>query len=186
MAPQTSTRLTYEDYLELPDDGKQYELIEGELILNPAPVPRHQWIVLNIAAELRDYHRRNPGGAVFSAPIDVVLGQDVVLQPDVIVIRAERMEIVGSKNIQGGPSIVVEVLSDGTRRRDEIIKRKLYESYGVDEYWIVDPVIETVKIYRRIGGAFVRAAEISIESGGEITSPLLPGFALDVNLVFES
>ena len=178
--------MTYQDLLELPDNDKQYELIEGELILNPAPVPRHQWIVLNIASELRAYFRREGGGRVFSAPIDVVLSEDVLLQPDVIVIRTERISIIDEKNIQGAPNLVVEVLSVGTRRRDEILKRKLYERAGVDEYWIVDPVIDVVKIYRRSGASFVRAAEISTESGGEITSPLLPGFALDVNLVFEA
>jgi Uma2 family endonuclease len=186
MAPQVSARLTYEDYLQLPEDGKQYELIEGELILNPAPVPRHQWIALNVAAELRAYQRQHGGGRAFGAPIDVVLMDDVVVQPDVIFIRTERMSIVGATNIQGAPSLVVEVLSEGTRRRDETIKRKLYERSGVDEYWIVDPAIDVVKIYRRSGDAFVRAAEIGTETGGEITSPLLPGFALDVNVIFDA
>jgi Uma2 family endonuclease len=185
MAPQTSTRLTYEDYLELPEDGKQYELIEGELILNPAPVPRHQLLALNIAAELRAYHREHGGGRAMAAPIDVVLAEDVVVQPDAIFIRTERMTILSEKNIQGAPNLVVEVISDGTRRRDEIVKRKLYERYGVDEYWIVDPAIETLKIYRRSGDSFVRAAEISTETGGIITSPLLPGFALDINVIFD-
>ena len=70
-------------------------------------------------------------------------------------------------------------------RLDEIVKRKLYERFGVDEYWIVDPAIDTVKIYRRIGGAFVRTAEISSETGGRITTPLLPGFTLDVAVIFD-
>ncbi len=184
MAPQTSARLTYEDYLARPDDGRQYELVEGELILNPAPVPRHQWIVLNIASELHSYHQQHGGGKVFSAPIDVVLAEEVVVQPDVIVIRSERLRIVGEKSILGAPSLVIEVLSDRTRRADEITKRKLYERYGVDEYWIVDPVIDAVKIYRRSGAAFARVAELSAGSGGAITSPLLPGFTLDLNVVF--
>lgn len=185
MAPQTSTRLTYEDYLELPDDGKQYELIEGELIVNRAPVPRHQFIAVNIIGELRAYCRQHGEGKVSGSPIDIVLAEDVVLQPDVIFIRTERLSIVGEKNIHGAPNLVVEVLSDSTRRRDEIVKRKLYERFGVDEYWIVDPTIESVKIYRRTGESFVRALEISTETGGTITSPLLPGFALDVNVVFD-
>lgn len=185
MAPQTSTRLTYEDYLELPDDGKQYELIEGELILNPAPIPRHQWIAVNIVGELRNYHLQYGGGRAGNAPMDVVLADDVVVQPDVFFIRTERMAIIAETNIHGAPNLVVEVLSDSTRRRDEIVKRKLYERFGVDEYWIVDPTIESVKIYRRSGESFVRALEISTETGGTITSPLLPGFALDVHVVFD-
>lgn len=184
MAPQTSTRLTYEDYLELPDDGKRYELIEGELVLNPTPVTRHQWIVGNIYHAIRNYLDDHDIGKAFMAPLDVVFADDVVLEPDVMVILRERISIIGEKNIQGAPNLVVEVLSDGTRKRDETIKRKLYERFGVDEYWIVDPVIEVVKVYRRSGESFVRAAEMGTESGGEITSPLLPGFALDVNLVF--
>jgi Uma2 family endonuclease len=184
MAPGLATRLTYEDYLDLPEDGKQYELIEGELTLNPAPVLRHQRIALNIAGELRTFHLHHRAGSVFISPIDVVLAEDVVVQPDVVVICHDRLSILGDTNIQGAPSIVVEVLSDRTRRKDEIIKRKLYERYGVDEYWIVDPATDTVKIYRRAGDAFVRAAEVSTESGGAIDSPLLPGFTLDVNVVF--
>ena len=186
MAPQTSTRITYEDFLELPDDGKQYELIEGELVLNPTPITRHQWIAGNIYHAFRNYLDEHDTGKAFMAPLDVVLAEDVVLEPDVMLIRHERSAIIGEKNIQGAPNIVVEVLSDSTRKWDEVVKRKLYERYGVDEYWIVDPVIDVVKIYRRDDTSFVRAAEISTESGGEITSPILPGFALDVNLVFEA
>lgn len=185
MAPQTSTRMTYKDFAELPDDGKHYELIEGELILNPSPVTRHQQIVLRIAVRLDTYFIEHGGGEVFIAPLDIVLADDVVLEPDLMVVRGDRKSIVGEKNIQGAPNIVVEVLSDGTRRKDEILKRKLYERYGVDEYWIVDPVIDVVKVYRHDGASFVRAVEISAESGGEITSPLLPGFTLDVNFVFD-
>ena len=186
MAPQTSTRLTYEDYLELPDDGKQYELIEGELVLNPTPITRHQWIAGNIYHAFRNYLDDRDIGKAFTAPLDVVLAEDVVVEPDVMLILRERIAIIGDKNIQGAPNIVVEVLSDGTRKWDEVVKRKLYERYGVGEYWIVDPVIDAVKIDRRSGTSFVRAVEISTESGGEITSPLLPGFALDVKLVFEA
>jgi Uma2 family endonuclease len=184
MAPQTSTRLTYQDFLELPDDGKHYELIEGELIVNPAPVPRHQMIVLNITVPLYVYFAEHGGGSVFVSPIDVVLGDDAVVEPDIVVVRKERQAIVGPTNIHGAPDLVIEVLSDRTRRRDEITKRKLYEQHGVDEYWIVDPVIDLVKVNRRDGKTFMRVAEISVESGGTITTPLLPGFALDVHAVF--
>jgi Uma2 family endonuclease len=86
--------------------------------------------------------------------------------------------------LQGPPNIAVEVLSDGSRRKDEVTKKRLYEQFGVDEYWIVDPEIERVKIYRRTGEVFERAIEINTDGGGAITSPLLSGFALDVNLVF--
>jgi Uma2 family endonuclease len=186
MALQTTTRLTYDDYVTLPDDGKRYEIIDGELYVNPAPVPRHQWIVLNIASALRSYFKASGGGKAFVAPIDVVFPDDNIVQPDVIAIKTERAGLVGEKNVQGAPNLVVEVLSDGTRRVDEGLKRKLYDRFGVDEYWIVDPELELVKIYRRTATAFERVAEISREDGGAITTPLLPGFSLDVADVFAS
>ena len=184
MAPQATTRLTYEDYVKLPSDGKRYEIIDGELFVNPAPVPRHQWIVGNLFFALRLYFKAQGGGRAYISPIDVLLGDDNIVEPDVIAILADRVAIVGEKNVKGAPNLVIEVLSDGTRRLDEIHKRKLYERGGVDEYWIVDPELELVKIYRREGTQFARVAEVGTENGGTITTPLLPGFALDVTDVF--
>jgi len=180
-----ATKLTYADYAALPDDGKRYELIDGELIMNPAPVPKHQFIVRNVLRALDRYFLERRNGTAVAAPIDVVLADEFTVQPDVIAIRSERLSIIGERNIQGAPDLVVEVLSDGTRRRDEIEKRKVYERFGVDEYWIVDPELELVKIYRRSRGGFARVAEITTETGGEITTPLLPDFALPISGVFE-
>ena len=184
MAPQTSTRLTYDDYVKLPDDGNRYEIIDGELYVNPAPVPNHQFIVLNIGSAFRVYFRSHGGGRAAGAPIDILLADDRIVQPDLVVIRDDRATIIGPKNVKGAPSLVVEVLSAGTRRYDEIQKRNVYESAGVEEYWIVDPEIERVKIYRASGGTFRHAAEIDTHTGGTITTPLLPGFALDVREIF--
>jgi Uma2 family endonuclease len=185
MASQTTTKLTYEDYVKLPDDGNRYEIIDGELIVNPAPVPFHQLVVGEIWFALKSYFREHGGGKVLQSPIDVILEESGIVQPDLIVILDRRAEILGPKNVQGAPDLVVEVLSDGTRRYDERDKRQLYERSGVDEYWIVDPVLELVKIHRRSGDAFIRVAEISTETGGTITSPLLPGFSLDIAAVFQ-
>jgi Uma2 family endonuclease len=183
MAPATSSKLTYDDYVKLPDDGKRYEIIDGELYVNPAPVPRHQFIIAVINAAFVNYAREH-GGRAAGAPIDVVLADDRIVQPDVIFIKTDRFANIGPKNIQGPPHIVVEVLSDGTRRHDEIQKRKLYESSGVDEYWVVDPEIEMVKLYRAKDRVYTKAAEINTEDGGNITSPLLPGFSLPIAEVF--
>ncbi len=184
MVPQTATRMTYEELMALPDDGRRYELIEGELVLNPAPNLRHQAIIGNLYLALRLYLDQHRSGKVFVAAVDVVLSIENVLEPDVIVVLADRVSRLQKKNVQGAPNIAIEVLSEGSRRKDEVIKRRLYERFGVDEYWIVDPQIDRVKIYRRVGDAFDRAIEISTDTGGTITSPLLPEFALDVNLVF--
>jgi len=185
MAPQTATRMTYEEFMALPEEeGKHYELIEGELVLNPASNLRHQTIVGNLYLALRVYFDQHRNGKVFVAPVDIVLSGENVLEPDIIAVLTDRAPRLQKKNVQGAPNIAVEVLSEGSRRKDEVTKRRLYERFGVDEYWIVDPAIDGVKVYRRSGDVFDLAIEINTDSGGSITSPLLPGFALDVNDVF--
>lgn len=184
MAPQTATKLTYEDYVKLPDDGKRYEIIDGELYVNPAPAPRHQWILGNLYLALRLYLDGSGGGRVFIAPLDVVLSSENILQPDLLVIKSERAGLLGERNMQGAPDLAVEVISEGTRRKDVVVKRRLYEKFGVDEYWIVDPEIESVQVYRRHGESLERVMEVSTETGGNITSPLLPNFTLEVNRIF--
>jgi Uma2 family endonuclease len=186
MALETTTRLTYEDFLRLPDDGNRYEIIDGELFVNPSPVPQHQRLVRKIVGRFDRYFEEHGGGEVFPAPLDVKFDNVNVVEPDVLVIRTDRASIVGPKNVQGAPNLVVEVLSDGTRRLDEIKKKKLYDQGGVDEYWIVDGELELVKIYRRTAAAFERVAEISTEEGGTITTPLFPEFSLDVHALFSS
>jgi Uma2 family endonuclease len=184
MALQTTKRLTYDDFLKLPDDGKRYEIIDGELYVNASPVPRHQRIVGRIYFALQAWFNAHGGGEAFVAPLDIRFDDYNVVEPDVIAIKADRLSIIGPKNLQGPPHLVVEVLSDGSRRADEIDKRKLYDRFGVDEYWIADPELELVKIYRRTAAGFERVAEIEADEGGTITTPLFPGFSLDVRDVF--
>lgn len=184
MAPAAATKLTYQDYLELPDDGNRYEIIDGELFVNPAPVPQHQRIVANLMFAFLLHFRANRNGEVLTSPLDIVLGSDTVVQPDLNVFIGDRRQIIGKKNVQGAPDLVVEILSPSTRRLDEVKKRRAYETSGVTEYWIVDPEAESVRIYRRTAATFNLATELSTEEGGEITTPLLTGFTLDVAAVF--
>jgi len=179
MAAQTSTKLTYEDYVNLPNDGKRYEIIDGELYVNPSPNMKHQRVSKNIFRALDRFVEESNLGEVFYAPSDVVLSEIDVVEPDLFFISAERMEIITKANVKGAPDIVIEVLSDGTRRYDETTKLKRYEHFGVREYWIVDPVDDSVRILRLDGKHFER-----IVVGGEIKSPLLPGFSLAVKDVF--
>jgi Uma2 family endonuclease len=179
MAPQTSTRMTYQDLLEMPDDGKHYELIDGELYVNAAPLLRHQRILRRIVTMLDRYLEDHAAGEVFFSPTDVVLAEDNVVEPDAFVICSSRAVIAKTKSVEGAPNIVIEVLSDSTRRRDEVMKRQLYERYGVDEYWIADPSVNGVAVYRRSGATFVR-----VEIDRAITTPLLPGFSLAIDEIF--
>ena len=178
MAPQTSTKLTYEDYLLLPDDGRRHEIIDGEHYVSPSPNTEHQRIIKRLVEALLPLEKRGLG-EVFFAPFDVVLSMFDIVQPDVLFITASRADILTKKNVQGAPDLVVEVLSESNRAYDLQVKHKTYERLGVDEYWIVDPEDRSVKVFRRAGARFAVAA-----IGDTLTSPLLPGFALPLRDLF--
>lgn len=174
MAPQTATRMTYEEFMALPvEKYKHYELVEGELFVNPAPNYRHQIVLLNIGFAFRTYLSQHPIGNVITAPADVVLSRENVVQPDVMVFLGEH--IADWKQAQRAPDIAVEVLSEGSHRHDRVTKRRLYQQYGVREYWIVDPDARTVTVIRD-------GVEIAITD--PITTPLLPGLAMPLRDVF--
>ena len=177
--------LTYDDYCQIPDDGNRYEVIDGVLHMSPSPIVRHQRVIFKLSLVLGGWVERSKSGEVLFAPMDVVLSEHDVVQPDILFVSNERVSIVKEKNIQGAPDLLIEILSEGNRRHDEMTKRKLYESFGVPEYWIVDPVLETIKVYRMNDGAYTRAAEWSLEADDVITSPLLPGFECRLADVFE-
>jgi len=140
-----STHLTYDDYVQFPDDGKRHEIIEGDHYMTPAPRRKHQRVSVNLATEMSSFAKRHKLGLVFTAPFDVVLSDENVVQPDLLFVSAARAAIVTEDNIQGVPDIIVEILSESTRRKDEVTKRKLYERFGVQEYWVVDPELEIVE-----------------------------------------
>ena len=139
-------KYTYEDYLKTPDD-KRYELIEGELLMTPSPVTKHQRISGKLEFALRRFVTENGLGEVFDAPLDVYLDNENVVQPDILFISKERLNIIGEKNIQGAPDLAIEIISESTAYRDLVQKKKLYAKFGVKEYWIVVPGEESVEIY---------------------------------------
>jgi Uma2 family endonuclease len=180
-----SVKFTYDDFLNFPNDGRRHEIIGGEHVVTPSPNTRHQTISLNLTVAIRNYLVHHPSGAVFAAPFDVVLSDRDVVEPDLMYISRERAGVLTEQHVRGAPDLVVEILSPGTRKTDEITKRKLYERYGVAEYWVVDPELESIKIYRHADEhTFTRAAELSAESGDAVTTPLLPGFSVPLSTVF--
>lgn len=179
MAFSTATKLTYDDYVNLPEDGKRYEIIDGELYVNPSPNLKHQRVSKNLFLALNEHAAKNDLGEVFYAPCDVILSDIDVVVPDLFFITAERFAILTKKNVKGAPDIVIEILSDSNRKYDETTKLKRYERFGVQEYWIADPIEDAVRIHRLNGKQYER-----IIVGGAITSPLLPGFALPLKDVF--
>ena len=180
----TGTRLTYEDYVLFPDDGRRHELIDGEHCVTPSPVTKHQAVSMALSLWIGAAVRERRLGLFFAAPFDVLLSESDVVQPDLLFVSNENAGIVTEKHVRGAPDLVVEVLSEHTRTLDEVIKLALYGSAGVREYWLVDPLLATVVIYRLVDGAFHRAAELTAAAGEAIESPLLPGLAIPLNQVF--
>lgn len=129
-------------------------LLEGDFLVIPSAKPRHQRVVGNVFALLRELQEARKGG-VYTAPLDVVFDRHNVFEPDVLFIRAERIGIVTDKNVSGPPDLVVEVLSDSTRDVDLGRKLRAYSRFGVGEYWAIDPDADTAQVFRRVDGALV-------------------------------
>ncbi len=175
-------RLTYKDYEALPE-GAPYQLIDGELIMTPAPTPLHQNIIGNIYQALRTFVESRKLGRVFLSPIDVKLTDTDVYQPDLIFIRKENIPKVGRDKLNVIPDLVVEVLSPSNAFYDLTHKKMIYAERGVEEYWIVDPKDETVEVFVRDGGRF--RSEAFFKNHDILKSPkLLPDFALPLDAVF--
>jgi Uma2 family endonuclease len=183
--PAYKLKFTYEDYLLFPDDGRRHELIGGEHYVTAAPSEKHQIAAGNLHLDLGMFVRNHGLGRVFFYPYDLVLSDQDVVQPDLLFISRERAAVAKRQGIPAVPDLVIEILSESTRKRDETIKRKLYEWAGVREYWVVDPVLETVKVYRLNGGVYERVAELSAEAGDRLQTPLLPGLTVAVAGIFE-
>jgi Uma2 family endonuclease len=178
-------KLTYDDFVLFPDDGLRHELIDGEHYVTPSPNAKHQQVLLNLTLRLGSWLEQHAIGRIFFAPFDVVFSRFDVVEPDLLYMSNARAdEILTLANVQGVPELVVEVGSPGTRRRDETIKRSLYERAGVSEYWIVDIEPDLVRVYRRRAERFERPVELSAEAGDVLTAPLLPGFELPLSSVF--
>jgi Uma2 family endonuclease len=151
-------RYTWDDYVLLPDDGKRYEILEGDLVVSPAPIMDHQFTVLMVTLLLGDWWRSRGAGLLAAAPSDVVLADDTVCQPDVFWIAAERVSEIVDDRVYGIPDLVVEVLSPSTSRRDRTKKADIYAKHGAREYWLFDPGDQSVEIRVLREGRFVRHA----------------------------
>ena len=180
-------KLTYDDFLLFPDDGQRHELIDGEHYVTPSPDPRHQRISGNVHWLLRSSGSSNiRSDEVFFAPLDVVFSHFDVVEPDLLYISKERArDVMTAKHVKGTPDLVVEIGSPGTRRRDETIKRRLYERSGVSEYWVIDPELDVIRVYRRDGDRFERPLELSFEADDVLTTPLFPGLTMPLTQVFK-
>ena len=187
-AAGAGVKLTYEDFLLFPDDGKRHELIDGEHYVTPSPTTKHQRVSGNLPWLLRSYLQEHPIGQIYYAPLDTVFSDFDVVEPDLLYMSTARATaILTAQHVKGSPELVVEIGSPSTRGRDETIKRRLYERFAVSEYWVVDPELDLVRVYRRDAGSlFARPIELSLERGDVLTTPLLPGLELPLLDIFRN
>ena len=145
---QGTVRRTYEDYCATPDD-ERYELLNGNLMMVPAPNRKHQKVLGRLYLKLVNFVEEHGLGEVYVAPFDVVLSDTDVVQPDVLFISRAREHTVTDENVRGAPDLVIEILSPSTAERDLGYKHELYSRHGALEYWIVDPMAETIAVHQQ-------------------------------------
>ena len=172
---------TYADYENLPE-GAPYQLIGGNLVMTPAPVPYHQIVSINIEFELLKFVRQRKLGEVLDAPIDVYFSETETYQPDIIFISKERLFIIGEKKIEGSPDLVIEILSSSTAKYDMKHKKDIYEQSGVKEYWIVNPFDKSVEVFENSSQGFILFEKVKLE--GVVNSKLLDGFHISLKDIF--
>jgi Uma2 family endonuclease len=173
--------LTYADLASFPDDGKRRELLDGELIVSPSPRVRHQEIVGRLLLLIGNHVAEHGGGRVYVALLDVVLSDINVLEPDLLFVSQSQLEILTELNVQGAPSLVIEVLSNP--RIDRVRKRDIYARFAVPEYWIVDPDADRVEVYHLDGQQYSKP--LILEAGDTLATPLLDGLTIDVARLLE-
>ncbi len=180
--PLTKEKRVTVNYYKLLPEGAPYQLIEGELVMTPSPNPRHQIILGRLFIALSTFVEKKKSGIVFVSPIDVYLDEENAFQPDIIFISNEKKGIIKKDGIYGSPDLVIEILSPSTAHYDLREKFKVYERYGVQEYWIVDPEANVIEIYLNKDGKFslIKAAE----KQGKIESSLLKGMKVSLTEIF--
>ena len=183
MATIVAPKLTYQDLAEMPNDGRRYELVEGEAYMTPSPTWLHQEIVANIYVAFREFVRRHDLGEVGLSPLDVVFEPRNYLQPDVFFIQKSRISIITAGRVEGAPDLAVEVLSSGTKKFDRETKLQVYARFGVREVWYADPETETVEILNLASGGHFQLTQLA--TGDErLASEVLAGITLTPRQVF--
>jgi Uma2 family endonuclease len=183
MGAEVVPKLTFEQFRELPSDGKRYELVHGEVHVTPAPTTRHQLTLQNLSGSLGPHVQKNRLGEILQAPLDVRLGEETVLQPDLIFISNARTGIIQENWIEGAPDLAVEVLSPSTAGHDRATKLPIYAEADVPEVWFIDPKAKTVEVLRLQGTKYV--IEATYAGHHILTSILFPGWQLPLDDLFD-
>ena len=175
-------RLTYEDYAALPDDGRRYELHEGELSVTPAPGLNHQGTLRNLLVILHGHVSARGLGDVFPAPVDCILENVTIVQPDIVFVETARRSVMSERGIEGAPTLVLEIISPSSTGIDRRRKLQLYARYAVPYYWIVDPPARTIEAYQLTQGQYRDAGALSGTT--TVSLPPFPDLILDPRAIW--
>ena len=170
-------RWTYEEYYRL-DDDQRYELIEGNLLMSPAPDTWHQNWLNDINLFLSQFVKQRKLGRIFIAPIDVVFDPENTVQPDIVFVSAANADMVQRRAIFGTPDLLIELVSPSSVKRDRYDKKDLYARFGVKEYWIGDPANKSLEILTLKEGRY--ELHCAAEEKGKLTSLVLAGLEFDL------
>lgn len=163
-----SLKKTVSDF-KLLEEGDFCQLLNGELIMTPSPASQHQRILARIFVQLYSHVVKHHFGEAFVAPMDVFFDEENVFEPDILFVSGARSGIIRDDGIHGAPDLVIEILSVGSGYHDTKTKKRVYEKYGVKEYWIVDPLDGEVTGFENTNGKFVE----SFTGKGSFTVKLL-------------
>ena len=176
-------KITVKELFEMElEAGYFYELIDGNIVKKQAPSPQHQEASANIHAAMHNFVKAERLGKCYAAPIDVFFDKYNNTQPDILFIKKERLFIVTRDGIEGRPDLIVEILSPSTHKNDRITKKALYLKFGVMEYWIVDPIYQSIEVYVLEDDKYVLKSTVF---EGEVASHILEGFTLTIENIFE-
>ena len=173
---ELARKLDYSDYVATPDDGKRYEIVDGDLCVTPSPSPVHQRISGRLQLQLERYFHERSLGEVFDAPVDLILANHDIVVPDLLVVSDPKL--ISRRGIEGRPLLIVEILSPSTRKRDREVKARRYAELGVEHYWIVDPETKRVECYRLRDGVFRPLVEA--EGSTTLKHPDWDGLEIDL------
>ncbi|MFN8577686.1 MAG: Uma2 family endonuclease [Candidatus Sericytochromatia bacterium] len=175
-------KITYKDYY-LIEDGNRYEVINGVLIMLPAPDLWHQKYSRNLEVKMVNHCKNLDLGEIFDAPCDVILETNVVVQPDILFVKKENENILEKRGVFGSPNLIVEILSKSSIKIDRFDKFKLYEKYGVEEYWILDPENKSIEVFLLINGKY-ELNSIASDDNDIIKSNIIKEFEVSIKDIF--
>jgi Uma2 family endonuclease len=174
--------LTYRDFEALPADGRRYELHDGELLVTAAPGLPHQRLVGDLFMLLRQHVQAHALGEVFVSPVDCILSDTTVVQPDVVYLAAAQSSFASARGIEGAPTLAVEIASPSTARIDRGAKLQLYARHGMTYYWIVDPDARSIEAYVLSDGVLQLTGRIAGAGRGSL--PPFPGLMIDAAVLW--